>query len=461
MAEPPIEELQSFCASVVEKKILLKFSALECKSFLFLPLFSTHKNEIAVISPLNQEELDQVSKIIGKPLVLIKKAPKSTLIDLIDFLFAKFGIIKSEITPQTSSTSELNQICNTKEGNLLKQLIEYQVANHISDLIFVPQISGVEVIVKQPNGLVSRSTERIPLEIYEKMLNILKVFARLDFSSNLPWLEGAFRLKILGRDTAFRISIVSTLHGKSTTIRYLTKGRIYALKDLIWFESELDRILEFIKKPSKLKFIVGPMGSGKTTLLYSILTELAKNSFVISIEDPPEAELQNVAQIPVKRDFDYAQALRSVLRHNPDHIALGELRDSETLKTAMQASSIGHSIFATIHANDPISFETRLLSLGVPLSSLQANLEGLLFPKLLPRLCEDCKTVDLSASNVLDCQAYNAKGCEKCSFLGVSGKILITELYFWSGSFYLGGLSFKDQWQKLVKEGLVGINMVL
>ncbi|MCS6894325.1 MAG: ATPase, T2SS/T4P/T4SS family, partial [Deltaproteobacteria bacterium] len=317
--------------------------------------------------------------------------------------------------------------------------------------------SGVEVSIKTAMNTTSKSTELLSEESYSKILNILKVLSNLNFATSAPYLEGSFRLTLFGNQYSFRVSIVSTLHGKTTTIRQLSRSEMLDLTELTPIKSQISILLELLKQPGKLKFIAGPMGSGKTTLLYAVLKQFAKTNFVITIEDPPEIDLEEICQIPVRKDFDYACALKAVLRHNPDHIALGELRDSQTLKTAEQACALGHSILATIHAGDLEAFRTRIEALSGNWDLLKPNITCVVFTRLYPKICQKCRIVDLKNSELENKTLFTSPGCERCSFTGVVGKILIFEIYSGGSSFQLEGLSFKEQCASLARKGLIRI----
>lgn len=453
MKDLPADELRYYCLSVLEKRALSTMSQTECKSFSILPLFFTVNDEIAAITSLKDHEVGEVSKILGLNFVTVRRVDKADLVNLIDYVYAKIGRQDSLELSDSPAQPKANEIqFDSPAGKLFKSLLEYQVSNNASDLYFIPMFDGVEVSAKTNSGELSKGSKLLSFGTYEKILNLIKVLTGVNFSPQSRCVESSFKTTIFGRLISFRISLVHVLRGLALTVRKLSQIENFTLTTICPITSQIELLLTEVKKPG-IKLIAGPMGSGKTTLLYSIVVHLANSSFVLTIEDPPEVELPNICQVPVTESFDYATALRASLRHNPDFIALGELRDPETLKVAEQASAIGHSIIATIHAKDFKSLKDRLRGLGVSFDTFKNNLTAAIFPRLIPLPCERCSII--LVTNQEGCEDRRSVGCEACGFTGTSGKIMLFEIYCSEYEFDLQGLSFKEQWEKLVEKGMV------
>jgi len=269
------------------------------------------------------------------------------------------------------------------------------------------------------------------------------VVSRIKIISNLNVVEkrlpqdGRAIIKIQDRQVDLRISIIPSIYGENVVIRILPVQLLFNLDDLGFFPEDLKKIETMMQKPHGIIFVTGPTGSGKTTTLYACLSKLNKEAVkIITIEDPIEYELGGVMQIQIKPEigFTFANALRSILRHDPDIMMVGEVRDLETAELAIRTSLTGHLIFSTLHTNDAASGATRLLDIGIEPYLVASSVNAFISQRLVRVICPACKeeVKDKGAlpEEFRDMKIYRGKGCELCKFIGYKGRTAIHEIFF-------------------------------
>jgi type II secretory ATPase GspE/PulE/Tfp pilus assembly ATPase PilB-like protein len=255
-------------------------------------------------------------------------------------------------------------------------------------------------------------------------------------------------MRVRGKTIDFRVSIMPSVNGEDSVIRILDKESIseqfteLKLDILGWPEEEMRRFRKYIREPYGMVLVTGPTGSGKTTTLYAALSEIKTiEDKIITIEDPVEYQLRGITQIPIneKKGLTFARGLRSILRHDPDKIMVGEIRDPETAQIAIQSALTGHLVFTTVHANNVIDVLGRFLNMGVEPYQFVSALNCVLAQRLVRRICEHCKrpaeiTAELLAESALDPelarthQFYEGGGCIECGGTGFKGRTAICEL---------------------------------
>lgn len=280
-----------------------------------------------------------------------------------------------------------------------------------------------------------------PKSLLPAIITRIKIMANLNIAEHRLPQDGRIRIRVLGRELDIRVSIIPTLYGESAVLRILDRADVLLKLDNLGFDkSTLAQYLNLIKYPHGIILVTGPTGSGKTTTLYATLNYLnSTEKKIITIEDPVEYQLEGINQINVRPeiDFTFARGLRSILRQDPDIIMVGEIRDVETARIAIQAALTGHLVFATLHTNDAAGAVTRLLDMGVEDYLLASTLRGVLGQRLVRVLCPLCKTKykpeihdlnKISGIDPLRIDIYTASGCEKCNYLGFKGRTGIYEL---------------------------------
>ena len=270
----------------------------------------------------------------------------------------------------------------------------------------------------------------------------LKIMADLDISERRVPQDGRVSLKVAGRAIDLRVATLPSIYGEKVVIRVLDKtDAIIDLVDLGFLPAPLERFAEFYSKPYGAILVTGPTGSGKTTTLYSTLNVLNKpDRNIITVEDPVEYRLAGVTQVQVNRKagLQFATVLKAILRSDPDIVLVGEVRDGETAKTAIEAALTGHLVLSTLHTNDAASSIGRLVDMGVEPYLVSSALDSVLVQRLARRLCERCKTSIPATPTVIRQMGYDpdeglfdiyqAVGCKVCSDTGYRGRLSVSEV---------------------------------
>jgi len=306
-----------------------------------------------------------------------------------------------------------------------------------------------EVVIKyRIDGVLQAAMKPIAKEHHSAIISRIKVMSELDIAEKRVPQDGRFRVKIGGRAIDFRVSIMPSVHGEDAVIRILDKESLsktftsLRLDVLGHDEKELTRLRRFIREPYGMVLVTGPTGSGKTTTLYAALSEIkTEEDKIITIEDPVEYQLKGITQIPVneKKGLTFARGLRSILRHDPDKIMVGEIRDAETADIAIQSALTGHLVFTTVHANNVIDVLGRFLNMKIEPYNFVSALNCVLAQRLVRRICAHCKrrvkaSSELLTESGLDANTYGemwfyeGAGCVECGGTGYAGRTAICEL---------------------------------
>jgi general secretion pathway protein E/type IV pilus assembly protein PilB len=276
------------------------------------------------------------------------------------------------------------------------------------------------------------------------IISRLKIMAKLNIAEKRVPQDGRIKLRVKGREVDIRVSIIPMLHGEGVVMRILDKENLsFSLSEIGMPEDVYLRFQNLIRLPHGIILVTGPTGSGKTTTLYSALAEIHdEETKIITTEDPIEYQLEGINQIQVhtKVGLTFAASLRSILRHDPDVVLVGEIRDLETAENATQASLTGHLVFSTLHTNDSAGAFMRLADMGVEPFLVSSTVEGVMAQRLVRRLCPACRAVDtrspadfpsdfpIDRLRSLGAKAYRPVGCPACRGNGYRGRLGIYEL---------------------------------
>jgi general secretion pathway protein E len=339
-----------------------------------------------------------------------------------------------------SELSELAQEASVVR--LVNEILVEAVDSRASDVHIESQASGL-VIRYRIDGILH--TQPVPPEINRfqaAIISRLKIMAKLNIAEKRLPQDGRIKLKIHGREIDIRLSVIPMIHGESLVMRILDKGAMkFDLRNLGMDEDTYKIYSELIRLPHGIILVTGPTGSGKTTTLYSSLLEIrSPENKIITTEDPVEYQLDGINQIQVhpKIGLTFAASLRSILRHDPDIVLVGEIRDAETAENAIQASLTGHTVFSTLHTNDAASAFTRIVDMGIEPFLVASTVEGVMAQRLIRRLCVHCKEAyrpdeqevpsDFPWEKLGDKPLYRAVGCRECRGVGYTGRMGIYEL---------------------------------
>jgi general secretion pathway protein E len=300
------------------------------------------------------------------------------------------------------------------------------------------------LIVRYRIDGVLHEIESPPRRLSSAVISRVKIMANLDIAERRLPQDGRIRLRVQGKEIDLRVSTVPTMHGESVVMRILDKGGVALDFEKLGFEPDtLKAFLDVLFEPHGILLVTGPTGSGKTTTLYTALDRLNKPDVkILTVEDPVEYQMPGINQIQVKPQIDltFANALRSIVRQDPDVIMIGEIRDLETAQIAVQSALTGHMVLSTVHTNDAASTVNRLLDMGVEDYLLTSTVVGILAQRLVRTLCQHCKESYTALPELVDelglakfahsgsVTLYHAKGCKECAQTGFLGRISIMEM---------------------------------
>jgi general secretion pathway protein E/type IV pilus assembly protein PilB len=396
---------------------------------------------VTVSDPLNYESIELLERSIAtKPIKLHVSLHNDILyvfdrLEIISTTKAIVANIKREINSGTYKTdSEQSSIMQ-----LIEQIVKSAIKAKASDIHIEP--SGFNVSVRSRVDGVLRENFVFDLEVYNALASRIKILGNLDISEKRKSQDGRFSMEVDNNKYDFRLSTAPTMHGESIVMRILDSNKILLkLKDLGMEEKNLKLFSEILSSPYGIVFITGPTGSGKTTTLYAALNEIKSvENKMITIEDPIEYQLPLAQQIQVsdKIGYSFADALRSILRQDPDIIMVGEVRDSETLNISVQASLTGHLVFTTLHTNDAPSAITRMIQMDLEPYLIADSLIGVVAQRLVRKICPSCKKKFTPPAKMIEkvkehipetYQFYKGDGCIKCAFTGYNGRTMISEI---------------------------------
>ena len=421
-------------------------------------LFPIRRNNgtitIATSDPLDFYPLDEISAATGLSVepVLAEKSEIAKLIrthlgvggetieNLIEQKIEDGIELVGDIESDGSELSEMAQEASVVR--LVNEILLEAVESRTSDVHIESQQDGI-VIRYRIDGMLH--TQPVPPEINHfraAIISRLKIMARLNIAEKRLPQDGRIKIRVKGREVDVRVSVIPMIHGEGLVMRILDKGAmVFDLKSLGMSPETYEKFSKLINLPHGIILVTGPTGSGKTTTLYSSLIEINDPSTkIITTEDPVEYQLAGINQIQVhpKIGLTFAHSLRSILRHDPDVVLVGEIRDLETAENAIQASLTGHLVFSTLHTNDAAGAFTRMGDMGVEPFLVSSTIEAIMAQRLVRRLCVHCRReVDPTSIDLPDDfpkqalqgrRIYEAAGCRECRQVGYSGRLGIYEL---------------------------------
>ncbi|MEK7849452.1 MAG: ATPase, T2SS/T4P/T4SS family [Candidatus Omnitrophota bacterium] len=328
---------------------------------------------------------------------------------------------------------------------LVNQLLAEAIQSRATDIHIEPYRDRVKVRYRIDGILYDVPVPDTIKQLHLAITSRIKIISNMDIVERRLPQDGRAKVKLGEMDVDLRISIIPTLYGENLVIRVLPTQMLFSMADLGLSPQDLEMIEELIQKPHGIIFLTGPTGSGKTTTLYSFLSRLNKPDVkIITVEDPIEYDLTGVTQLQVnvKIGLTFASALRNLLRHDPDIMMVGEVRDLETAELAIRTALTGHLVFSTLHTNDASSGVTRLVDMGMEPYLLASSVQAFIAQRLVRTICPDCKEKVALKDVVKEkeeskeqlefiekpAHIYKGKGCENCKFTGYRGRVAIYEI---------------------------------
>ncbi len=428
----------------------------------FVPLEETREGKLAVAiaDPSQLMMIDEISLLLGKRIV----TKVSTLKQISDIL--KKTEQSKRVLEEASEGFTLDVIREDESGEETISIDKLTAAGDISPIIRLVDTTIFTALQRRASdihietgddsvaikfridGVLTQAMPPIGKEHHSTIISRIKVMSELDISERRVPQDGRFRVKYNQRAIDFRVSIMPSIHGEDAVLRVLDKEsmsekfRTLTLDVVGFGEDDLRKFRRYIAEPYGMVLVTGPTGSGKTTTLYAAVNEIKTDEDkIITIEDPVEYQIRGITQIPVneKKGLTFARGLRSILRHDPDKIMVGEIRDTETAQIAINSALTGHLVFTTVHANNVVDVIGRFLNMGVEPYNFVSALNCILAQRLVRVICDSCRTVVHYPPEVLEASGldpqqwgpvplYEGQGCIECAGTGYRGRTAIHEL---------------------------------
>jgi type IV pilus assembly protein PilB len=414
--------------------------------------------EIVVSDPSDLAMIDEVGVLLATP-IKVTVGPKSAIESILKKSESsqrvleeatesfQLQLLKEEDNGDETLTVERLTNDTSPVIRLVDSTIYTAIQRRASDIHIETQDDAVHVKYRI-DGVLQPAMRPIAKQFHSSIISRIKVMAELDIAEKRIPQDGRFKIKLPGKTIDFRVSIMPSVHGEDSVIRILDKESISEQftelrLDILGFpEAELKRFRKYIAEPYGMVLVTGPTGSGKTTTLYAALSEIKSvEDKIITIEDPVEYQLKGITQIPIneKKGLTFARGLRSILRHDPDKIMVGEIRDNETAQIAINSALTGHLVFTTVHANNVLDVLGRFLNMGVEAYQFVSALNCVLAQRLVRTICHHCKRPAKVSRALLEESAmdpmlehthtfYEGIGCIECGGTGYKGRMAICEL---------------------------------
>jgi len=413
---------------------------------------------IAVSNPFDFHAIDAVATSLDLEVKSVVATPEAirrlvkrylgvgaeTIDGLVALQSRKAGDVEMLEEISTDGSEDAEQAQQASVVRLVNEILAEAIEARASDIHVESQESGLKLRYRIDGVLQKQPTPAEMNQFRAAIVSRLKIMAKLNIAEKRVPQDGRIKLRVSGREIDLRVSIIPMLHGESVVMRILDKSNLkFSLRGIGMSDAVYQDFQKLINLPHGIILVTGPTGSGKTTTLYSALHEIqSEDTKIITIEDPIEYQLEGINQIQVhqKVGLSFAASLRAILRHDPDVVLVGEIRDLETAENATQASLTGHTVFSTLHTNDAAGAFMRLCDMGVEPFLVSSTVEGVLAQRLVRVLCNECKEAyhpcqselpdDFPAEARLDpdLRLYRPKGCEACRGLGYRGRKGIYEL---------------------------------
>ena len=431
---------------ITDTDIIKLVSEKVARKYTIIP-YKLEKNKliIAMRDPSNMDAIEDIKMASGKDIGFVL-ATSAAIGDAIEKYYANVTAQKmADDMTQEEEENNVNQVNEMDDRvdsapivKMLNTLIQQAFSTHASDIHIEPFRDTVIIRMRIDGAL--QEYMRISPSAHRNLITRIKILSNMNIAEKRIPLDGRFDYTFDGELIDIRVSTLPTTYGEKAVLRLLgtAMGSDVKLTDLGMLPQNAEKFMRVCEAPNGVVLVTGPTGSGKSTTLYTVLQDLNKPTVnVTTIEDPVEKKVFGINQVQTnhKAGLDFASALRSILRQDPDIVMIGEIRDNETADIAMRAAITGHLVLSTLHTNDAVSTVARLIDMEVPPYLVAAALNGVLAQRLVRRLCPKCKTkvqVTEAQKNILKdhsiTECYGPVGCPNCSFTGYKGRTSIHEV---------------------------------
>ncbi len=455
-------EINALASNEIERKVIEKYGILPIDS-------DDHSITIALADPMGLEAYDGICFKTGKKVheVMCKASQLSHYIEQLlneeendGALAWDFQLQESDDTNEAINEIEMTQSAEDAPiVSLVNQIIRNGLRKKASDIHILPQSNKVVLAYRQNGQLISETA--LDYGLRKQISARIKILCGMDISEQRLPQDGRLLLRDGARKYEFRVSCIPNTFGESMVLRVLNKDMAVELGSIGLRSDDIDQLSALVRKPYGLILVTGPTGSGKSTTLFAVLQSISHlPAHILTVEDPVESEVPGANQIQVnhKIGMSFARILRNVLRHDPDIIMIGEMRDPETAEIGIEAALTGHLMFSTLHTNSAVDTIIRLNDLGIPNYLIAPALLGVISQNLMKQLCPECRAeldrTDPAYAMVGDMgfavpdKLYRAVGCESCHHTGYAGRVMSYEF-----------LAVNEKVRQAIHDGVKGTEM--
>ncbi|MFC1497280.1 GspE/PulE family protein [Verrucomicrobiota bacterium] len=436
LAEQHGIEFADLKKTVIEEKAVKSVSAKLASHYRIVPVrLESGVLTIAVSNPIDMAPAEDIETNLGFHVERILACKR----DILEALRKHYGVGADTVERILADSPDRDQNVITEESHdlermaedasvvrLVNQLLQEAINDRATDIHFEVNREGVSVRRRIDGVLYDTSVPKNIRLLYPAIVSRVKLMSDLNIVERRLPQDGRARVSIKRKQYDLRISVVPSMHGEDIVIRILPAAMLFDLSQLGLSKKHLDALEGFISSPHGIIFVTGPTGSGKSTTLYASLSRLnTRDRKIITIEEPVEYELKGITQtqINTKIGLTFSRALRSMLRHDPDIMMVGEVRDRETAEIAIQTAMTGHLVLSTLHTNDAAGGAVRLIDMGIDPYLITSTVEVFIAQRLVRVICENCKEKYEAEGKVM----YRGRGCRSCNNSGYHGRIAICE----------------------------------
>ncbi len=458
----------------VDTKAVEKVPAKFALHYKMMPFkFESGKLVIALSDPLDVNKLDDLKLLLDTDIKVVLSYDE----DIIEHIQKYYGVgaetleeimnradVKSQAKERSTSVEDLETA--SQEASIIKfvnQIFTQAVDERATDIHLEPFEDELRVRFRIDGFLYEVPIPESIKLFHQHIVSRIKVMAHLDIAEHRLSQDGRIKIRVRDEELDLRVSILPSSYGESVQIRILSRRDFLGLENLGLLDDDRKKVDQLMNKPYGIIFVTGPTGSGKSTTLYAALSKKNQtDAKIITIEDPIEYQIRGITQMQVhpRINLTFANGLRSILRHDPDIIMVGEVRDMETAEITIRSAMTGHLVFSTLHTNDASSAPVRLVEMGIEPFLAASSMEGIVAQRLVRVICPDCKAKKTVPAELFkregielddgEAEVFEGRGCEKCRFTRFRGRTAIFEILLMNEN--IRDMIFKNATGQMIKQ---------